>query len=365
MQSLSLDQARLLRLRAQRLPPDRQPAGTKAAAVVKGLGGVQAQEAPAAALAIRARCAGLTAGDVETARQQERSLVYTWLMRGTLHLVATEDLGWLLPLLGPLFTRQSRRQLELGLDEATRARGIRALRRLLAARGPLTRAELTEALAGEGVRLEGQAVYHLIHQAALAGIVCRGPERDGEPAYVLVEEWLGSLGPALPPEQAAAELARRYLAGYGPARPEDLATWSGLSPGQARGAWQQIAAELLEVEIAGQPAWMLQEHVAWLELPAGAPAVSLLPGYDAYLLGYHGRELAIAPEYARRLHPGGGLLRPAVLVNGVVVGTWKSKRKRKRKRLEIEVEPFEPLGPAVQAELQAEAEDIGRFLQME
>ena len=118
---------------------------TSVAHVVKELCGIQAQEAPAAALALRVRTTGLVAADVEHARVQERTIVRTWGQRGTLHLLATEDLGWLLPLFGPIFIAGDRRRREeLGLDEDTCARAIHIIRDALATHGPLTRAELVE-----------------------------------------------------------------------------------------------------------------------------------------------------------------------------------------------------------------------------
>src|SRR5437660_12569240 len=134
---------RLLRQRAQRLTPQEPDAPTGVAQVVKDLCGLQAQDAFAAALAIRVRSTGLLNDDVERARVQERSIVRTWGQRGTLHLLATEDLAWLLPLFGPVFIAASqRRRMELGLDEDTCARGIGIIRDVRASHGPLTRAEL-------------------------------------------------------------------------------------------------------------------------------------------------------------------------------------------------------------------------------
>src|SRR5437588_1340809 len=131
--SLSDDHVRFLRLRAQRLalpPSDRI---TSVAHVVKELCGIQAQEVAAAALAVRVRSVGLVAANVEHARVQERSVVRTWGPRGTLHLLATGDLGWLLPLFGPIFVAGDRRRREeLGLDEDTCTRGIRIMRNVLA-----------------------------------------------------------------------------------------------------------------------------------------------------------------------------------------------------------------------------------------
>src|SRR5262249_51226200 len=100
--ALSPHQVRRLRLRAQR-PSATPPASPPAVAdVVKALGGVQAQDPSAAALTIRARCAGLLAPDVERARVADRTVVRTWCQRGTLHLLATDDVTSLLSLLGPV-----------------------------------------------------------------------------------------------------------------------------------------------------------------------------------------------------------------------------------------------------------------------
>lgn len=357
---LSDDQVRLLRLRAQRLvsQPTRPAIGVEQ--VVKHLCGVQAQDATAAALAIRARRAGLVTADVERASVQERSIVRTWCMRGTLHFIAAEDLAWLLALLGPVFIRSSRgRRAQLGLDENAATRAVRALRDVLRKRGPLTRAEIVEQLAVRGVRLVGQARPHLLGLAALQGIICFGPNRGREPTYVLLADWIDP-GPALPPEQARAELAHRYLSAYAPAAPEDFAAWSGLSLTEARGAWQHISSQLLEVEIEGSSAWLLKTQAAWLKRAAPPrPIVRLLPSFDTLLLGYRSRDMVLAAKYAKRIFPGGGMLRPALLVNGRATGTWKIKRHQDG--IEVIVEPFEGLTADVRRGLEAEVEDLAHF----
>src|SRR6266571_4790590 len=232
--SLSDDQVRLLRLRAQRLtprlrdlsqvgflwkgrgkgaptPPQGDRKGTPlprtgprdtvsgVAHLVKELGGIQAQDAQAAQLALRVRSAGLVAADVEHARVQERTIIRTWGLRGTLHLLATEDLGWLIPLLGPVFIAgDRRRRTEVGLDEDICTQAIRVIRDALANHGPLTRAEIVEQLAMHGIHVEGQARPHLLYRAALEGILCLGPDRGAEPTYVLLSDWIGPEHRGLP-----------------------------------------------------------------------------------------------------------------------------------------------------------------------
>ena len=361
--TLSNNQTRFLRLRAQQLVA---PSTGNVAHLVKDLCGIQAQDARAAELAVRARSVGLVANDVERARVQEHSIIRTWGQRGTLHLLAAEDVNWLLSLLGPVFIAgDRRRRAELGLDEESCITLIAVLRHILVNQGPLTRAEIVEQLAlHTGTRLEGQAAPHLLARAALEGVICLGPDRGTKPTYVLLEDWVDAANmTSLSRDAARAELARRYLAAYGPAEPDDFAAWSGLPMSDIRAGWKSIAHDLADVEIAGRPAWMLREHLAWLdEFPTQAPVVRLLPGFDTYLLGYRSRDLVVSPQYAKRINAGGGMITPTLAVDGRAMGAWKLKRQKSS--VDVALKPFEELTAEIQPGLQAEVQDIGRFLEV-
>jgi hypothetical protein len=365
---LTESQVRRLRQRGQWLVETSRARGGgqgQVAAVATALCGIQAQYAATAALAVRARSSGLLAGDVEAARVGQRAVVLTWCQRGTLHLLGVDDLSWLLPLIGPVFTRVSRRREQLGLDAATLTRGEAALREVLGGQGPLTRAAIASRLRSRGLALEGQAVPHLLAYAAHRGTICYGPGEGAKPTYVLLRDWLPGWGDGprgLPRERALAELARRYLDAYGPATPQDLAAWSGLPLSEARAAWGAIAADVLAVRVDGSEAWLSRSRRAWPEEAErrAAPAVRLVAGYDPYLLGYRRRDLAVPAPHARRVHPGGGLLHPTLLVDGLAAGTWRTNAQGKR--LVVAVQPFEPLAPAVRQGLRTEAQDVGRFL---
>jgi hypothetical protein len=138
-----------------------------------------------------------------------------------------------------------------------------------------------------------------------------------------------------------------------------------LSLSEARQGWEQITDRLTERDLEGQRLWMLAVQATWLDdLYTTPPEVRLLPRYDTYLLGYAGRDLFLAPEFAGRINAGGGIILPAVLVNGRVVGRWSTTRGCDG--LAITPELFEtPLSAdpdAVRAGLQAEVADLGRFL---
>jgi Winged helix DNA-binding domain len=357
--SLSEDQTRRLRLRSQRLTGQR-PAGVHE--VVRAMGGIQAQDTAASRLAVRPRGAGLDARAVRAACNRDRSVVRTWAMRGTLHMVTAEDVRWLVALLGPGFAAANRRRRrQLGLDDDTCDRGLRAIGKVLAD-GPLPRGELVSRIAREGVAIDprGQAPAHLVAYAAMQGLICRGPDLDGDqPTYVLLEDWVGGPSGPLDPEAALAELTRRYLDAHAPAAPADLAAWAGIAAGQARRGFELVAGELVEVRAAGAPAWMPRGAT----LPRqgrGRPSVRLLYRFDDYLLGWRGRDLILDAHLARRIQAGGGWIHPAVVVDGRVVGTWRLTAAAGG-RLTVAVEPFEPLDGALPG-LRAEAADLGRFL---
>lgn len=323
--------------------------------------GLQAQVRSAAWLGVRARSRGIQTDDLDRALNEQRSIVRSWLMRGTLHVVAAEDLRWLLQLLGPVFAGTgTTRHAQLGLDDTLKSRGLAAIRRILTDAGALTRYELVDRLRQRDVRLDPktQAPIHLIQLAALQGIICLGPDREGESTYVLLDDWVRP-APALPRDRALAELARRYFAAYGPATVEDLAAWSGLPMAEARSAVGQAAASLSGVRIQGKPGLLLKHQRSRGGL-LEKPAVRLLPAFDTYLLGYRRRDLAVPLPLQRRLQRGGGWLHPAVVVDGRAVAAWTLRKSSGRAQLHIE--PFGGLSAAIHRGVEEEVWDIGRFL---
>ena len=274
---------------------------------------VQGQDPRGARLAVRARSEGLSAADVDHAFTEERSVLITWLNRGTLHLVRREDYPLLQSLTTPpLFTGNARRLRQEGVSEAAAERALGLIELWLADEGPLSGPELRERLTSADVPTAGQAFIHLMFLAALRGLVVRGPMQGKQHAYALVEDWLG---PQRPPERdaALAELARRYLAGHGPADERDLARWAGLPLRDARAGLGAIADELVQrpdglVDLAGR------------ERSTALPRPRLLGPFDPLLLGWTSREEIVGPH--KLLVTNNGIFRPFALVGGRAVATW-------------------------------------------
>jgi Winged helix DNA-binding domain len=316
-------------------------------AVVRRLLAVQGQDPRGARLAIRARTSGLSAADVDRALSDDRSLLIAWLNRGTLHLVCSEDYPWLFMLTTPrLLAGNTRRLAQEGITPAAAERGVRAIERSLAAEGPLTRPQLRDRIETAGVRTEGQALVHLLMLACLRGLAVRGPMIGRQHAYVLVKDWLEPAAP-IDRDWALAELARRYLAGHGPAGERDLAKWAGVTLRDARTGLEAIASELHMredglVELAKSPP------------AAKLPPPRLLGSFDPLLHGWTSREELLGSHQG--IVTVNGLFRPFALVRGRAVATWSLSGG------EISLKPFGRLSSREKAALDREAEDVVRYL---
>jgi hypothetical protein len=316
--------------------------------VVARLLAVQGQDQRGARLAIRARSTGLSAADVDHALTDDRSLLITWLNRGTLHLVTSEDYPWLHALTAPpLLTGSARNLAHAGVTPSAAERGVAAIGRALAADGPLGRAQLRERVAAARVRTEGQALVHLLMLACLRGIAVRGPMIDRQHAYALVSDWLGESGP-VDRELALAELARRYLVGHAPADDRDLARWSGLPLRDARAGLSAIASELRQREDG-----LLE--LARRRPPARLPSPRLLGAFDPVLLGWRSRE-ALLGANTTVVTTVNAVFRPFALVRGRAAATWSLAGG------EVVLKPFAPLARGDERALRTDAEDVLRFL---
>lgn len=333
------------RLTAQQLsgPPAASPE-----AVVERLLAVQAQDPRGARLAVRARSTGVLAADVDAGLTNRRSLLVTWLNRGTLHLVRAEDYWWLHPLTTPQLATANRTRLrQEGVSEAQAARGVDVVAEQVATLGPRTRAELRDALVEAGVPTAGQALVHVLFAATLAGHVVRGPLRGAEQCFVDVGQWFGPAPEPLDRPEALARLARRYLVGHGPADARDLARWAGLTLGDARRALAGIADEVVEdehglVDLAGR------------EVAGDVPVPRLLGSFDPVLLGWESRDAVVGAH--RGIVTTNGLFRPFAMVGGRAVAIWRLVSGQLTIRL------LEQVRRADLAALEADAIEVQRYL---
>jgi hypothetical protein len=311
---------------------DAVPSPSTVAEVVRWFGAMQAQDLASVQWSLGARLPGWTLADVDAAFERREAL-RTWPMRGTIHLVPSEDASWMVRVLGerPLAGAAKRREY-LGLSERDADRAVEVLGETLAGGGRLTRAQCIDALEAGGISGAGQRGYHLLWYASQRGVTCIAPNVDGEQTFVLLHEW----APAqrqLSRDEALALLAERYFRSHGPTTRQDFAGWAGITASDAKaaisgagdvltttrldGVEMVLATELLDAACGGSPTSRVAN-------PPDVPEWLALPEFDEYLLGYKDRSLMVEAAGMAAVIPGkNGVFRATLVRDGRVVATWK------------------------------------------
>jgi hypothetical protein len=308
--------------------------------VAQRLLAVQTQDLGAGMLSLRARVPGLTIPDVHRAID-DREVVVTWVNRGTIHLLRPDDLPWLFTLTAPTQRAGIVRRFKehgFGLDTADKA--VAVVERALADEGPLKREDLRDRVKAAGFMAEGRALVHLLFYASYRGVIVRGPVIGRQHHFARTEDWLGPL-PKVDRDKALAELARRYLAGFGPATEADLAYWAGLPRRDARAGLNAIASELTHHD----------DGLVDLKRRDPAPVTlppKLLPLWDDLLVGW--KDKSFLDDGGRVF--AGGMIGPAATRAGRVIGKWSSTGGR------VRVQPFSGSNRG----FATEARDVERFL---
>ncbi len=315
--------------------------------VVERLLAIQAQDARAFRLAVRVRSTGLSAAAVDAALSSSRTLVVSGLCRGTLHLVRAADYWWLHRLTAPRqLTANASRLAQLGVRDARVEEAVAVVMAEVSA-GPKSRSELGSVLAEEGLPTGGQGLVHLLAAASLRAHLVRGPLREGEHCFVDAERWLGRPRDGQRRDETLATLARRYLAGHGPASAGDLARFCGIAVGDARLAFARIAGQTRGF---GDGMEVLEDQ----HLGQGVPSPRLLGMFDPILHGWADRSFVLSD------YPGvvtsNGIFRATALVAGRVAGTWSLPSGVPT------ISTTEPLVAEVKVMLEEEAADVLRFL---
>ncbi|HEX4362929.1 MAG TPA: winged helix DNA-binding domain-containing protein [Solirubrobacteraceae bacterium] len=337
-------------------------------AVVARIGGLHAQVQASAELTLWARVDGLDPATVGQALWTDRTLVRTWAMRGTLHLLPAGELALWVGARGvikPRYEMASWRKA-FGMSSAEAVDVLDAIRKALAGE-PLTRDELGNAVAellgdkrlGDAVRGSFGTMPKL---AAFRGDVVFAPPAGQKVRFTRPDRWLGEGWEPQSPREAMAAVVRRYLAVNGPASREAFARWFGMpSAAQAGKLIGALGDELVQVDIAGQAGWMLRTDVddAGAARPVGV--VALLPAFDQYVVAAPRDDgPVLAARYKAQVYRRQGWLSPVLLVDGRIAGTWKHERAAGR--VAVTIAPFAVLDDAVRTGAEAEAQRLAGYL---
>jgi hypothetical protein len=333
--------------------------------------GIQAQVMSSAELALCTRVEGLAPRDVQAAIFQDRTLVKTWAMRGTLHLLAASEL--------PLYVaardwqqtaRWSNYFTAFGLTTSAQQEAFLSAIPHVLEQGPLTRKQLADAVASHtGI---AQARDFILSEswgtplkpAAYRGDLCFGPGQGKTATFMNPRGSIGEWQP-IEPQQALAELARRYLWAYGPATSDDFRFWWGCGKTLAKTLFHELSEEVEEVEVEGWRAFALRATVPLMQSVEPVEQIHLLPLFDAYTIGAppRGGEPLLAPAYKSQVFNQQGWAFAVVLVNGSIQGVWDYTIRRSH--IVVKVNLFCSSTTAIRKGIAAEAERLGHLFEKE
>ena len=340
---------------------------------VRWMTAMQAQDLGSALWAVGQRVPGTAASDVRAALDAG-TVVRSWPMRGTLHLLAPEDLRWILGITsGRLMNLVAGRHRELAItpDDIAHCRDIAfktaEIRKAEGAPGA-TREQLFQAFEESGQLTKAQRGIHLLGSLCQRAWLVQGPmavtngKVGVQQLFVPFDEWIPE-SRDLGREEGIAELLLRYVRSRGPATVKDFSWWSQIPLTEARAALAEVREHLVELQFGGTSYWLSPESAAMLDDGvAGSRSVLALPGFDEYLLGYQDRSLVLAPGFAELVVPGkNGVFKRIIVAGGDVVGTWT--RTVNGKTINVAPEPFVgTLGQAAERSFYAQGRAYLKFM---
>ncbi|WP_458112174.1 winged helix DNA-binding domain-containing protein [Arthrobacter sp. R1-13] len=329
-----------------------------AAEAVRWLGAVQAQEFAEAKWSLAERTNGCTDADVEAAFARG-DIIRTHLLRPTWHFVAREDLRWMLRLSRPRVHALNRHWYgKFGASPELLIRSHEVFARTLAGDGPLTRRELVERLAQDGIETSGPQLAYFLMYAELEELICSGPRRGKQHTYALVDDRVPVT--ALDDrsrESALDELALRYFRSHGPATVRDFTTWSSFTVADTKAALQRLNGQLECIND--------EDGSSWYSVPAAGVVSPRLTGaflismFDETVVAYQDLRVVLAHEPSRP----GLFLDRAIVIDGRTVGSWK--RTINGRSAVVEATLFLALTRREEEALDQAVHRFGRFLEME
>jgi hypothetical protein len=349
------------------LPP--APSGTDPAEVAATICGAHAQVLSAAELSVALRIEGATRMTVRHAMWDDHGLIKTYGPRGTVHLLAVDDLPmWMAALSAipahspfPDGVRLTPKQAEQIVDAIGQALED----------SELTIDELDRAVvnlagewAGDRVMPAFQDLWprwrQAVGMAAYRGVLCFGPNKGRRVTYTNPRRWLPRFRPASE-DQAIKAVIARYLYAYGPATPQHFAQWFGAPAAWAADQFERLSGKLTKINFDGTPAWVARGDTEMPDNQEVKGSVLLLPYFDAYAVGSHPRSRLFPGRAATRaLAPSGQAGNfPVLLIDGMVAGVWHQRHSGRQ--IDVTVEPLTRLTAGQRRALEQQVDRIGEI----
>lgn len=319
--------------------------------VVAWFGAIQAQDFAAAKWAIGLRSKDQTDTSIEQAFN-EGKILRTHILRPTWHFVSPKDIRWMLALTSPrvhAFNGHYYRKSGLTKDIFQKSNDI--IQNTLQGGKQLTREELQKVLEQKNIPVKNMSLTYTMLQAELDGIICSGPRIEKQFTYMLVDERVPKIR-KLERDEALGELTKRYFQSHGSAQIQDFCWWSSLTAIDAK---RGVAIAKLKKEIINNKEYWFTEDMN----QQCAESAELIPPFDEYFVAYKDRSDILDKRYSREMNFGGGMIVGAIIVNGIVIGTWK--RTFAKKQLMITLKPFTKFGKKEYKNIVKAAEKYGKF----
>jgi hypothetical protein len=285
------------------------------------MGAIQAQDFESAKWAIGVRLTRSTTPDVQDAIDRGE-IIRTHLLRPTWHLVAAEDVRWMLELTAPHISASlnaAHKRFALTARAVSRSNAL--IEKALTGGRYLTREELLAAFRKARIPTGGNRLHHLLLRAELDGLICSGPVKDGKPTYALLDERVRG-GKHLTRDGALEELAGKYFTSRSPATLEDFMWWSGLPAASARRALEMIEPKFVSAIVDSRRYWIAGGPAQYLP---DKDSVHVLPAFDEFIISYRERSAALPDRRYANVVSSNGVFRPVIVMGGQVVGLWRRR----------------------------------------
>jgi hypothetical protein len=288
--------------------------------IVLWMGAIQAQDFQKVRWAVGIRLNNCTSKDVERAISKG-TIIRTHVLRPTWHLVAPENLRWMLALSASrIKTSMRSRDRELGLNEELYLKALNIIVRSLEGKQHRTREDLGLILEREGLPATSAHLVHYLIRAEVDALVCSGAIENDTHTYALLDERIPRFT-NLTADEALASLAHIYYTSHGPATLEDYIWWSGLAVSQAKQGLEEIRGRLGSITYSGRTYYYSDKAIK--RGGEDIPQAHLLPAYDEYIIAYRDRSAALPTATAGKVVSSNGIFRPVVTIDGIVEGIWK------------------------------------------
>lgn len=292
--------------------------------VVGDICGLHAQFPLSPALSLWNRVRDFTPRLFEQKLNEEKELVKTWLMRGTVHIIPTRDFA--------VYHKAIQEQRLAAWNKFLSKSGshhllsqIEPLITKALSQGPLSREELHNRVP-ELRRIPGASWGLDIKGMCYEGKVVFAGRNGQHSRFALTHVWFDKSSPLKRvPSNARSVLVRRYLRAYGPATEQDYRYWSGLPARTVVQAFQSVRDDLETVSVgkSGTKMFLLKEDLETMDSVPDCVGIRLLPKYDPYVMGHFDKTRFLSQKYRRHVFRKAAIVEATVVLEGQVIGTWR------------------------------------------